>query len=119
MHACCSRHDAQVSLLSAQVVEMSARYDDACYPGTTTDAEREALLMQARIQKGGNLMIPPSYPPAGLYWMSAISQAYADPTTEEQALTCGAPPTLVVPKRMKAPIFIYYQLDNFHQNHRR
>ncbi|XP_051125302.1 ALA-interacting subunit 1-like [Andrographis paniculata] len=26
---------------------------------------------------------------------------------------------LTVPKRMKAPIYVYYQLDNFYQNHRR
>ncbi|CAA6668648.1 unnamed protein product [Spirodela intermedia] len=27
--------------------------------------------------------------------------------------------TLTVPKRMKSPIYVYYQLDNFYQNHRR
>ncbi|KAM7251691.1 hypothetical protein ACFE04_023574 [Oxalis oulophora] len=27
--------------------------------------------------------------------------------------------TLIVPKRMKQPIYVYYQLDNFYQNHRR
>ncbi|KAG6620217.1 ALA-interacting subunit 3 [Carya illinoinensis] len=27
--------------------------------------------------------------------------------------------TLTVPKRMKHPIYVYYQLDNFYQNHRR
>lgn len=27
--------------------------------------------------------------------------------------------TLMVPKDMKAPIYVYYQLDNFYQNHRR
>lgn len=27
--------------------------------------------------------------------------------------------TLTVPKRMKQPIYVYYQLDNFYQNHRR
>ncbi|EYU17794.1 hypothetical protein ABFS82_04G179100 [Erythranthe guttata] len=27
--------------------------------------------------------------------------------------------TLIVPKKMKHPIFVYYQLDNFYQNHRR
>ncbi|GLJ53638.1 hypothetical protein SUGI_1144070 [Cryptomeria japonica] len=27
--------------------------------------------------------------------------------------------TLMVPKHMKAPIYVYYQLDNFYQNHRR
>ncbi len=26
---------------------------------------------------------------------------------------------LVAPKRMKAPIFFYYELDNYYQNHRR
>ena len=27
--------------------------------------------------------------------------------------------TLDIPKAMKAPIFIYYEMDNFFQNHRR
>ncbi|KAL8530105.1 hypothetical protein ACS0TY_007259 [Phlomoides rotata] len=27
--------------------------------------------------------------------------------------------TLLVPKKMKSPIYVYYQLDNFYQNHRR
>lgn len=27
--------------------------------------------------------------------------------------------TLKIPRKMTAPIFIYYQLDNFYQNHRR
>ncbi|PON98846.1 CDC50/LEM3 family [Trema orientale] len=27
--------------------------------------------------------------------------------------------TITVPKRMKKPIYVYYQLDNFYQNHRR
>ncbi|CAL9220570.1 unnamed protein product [Arabidopsis halleri] len=27
--------------------------------------------------------------------------------------------TLIVPKRMKQPIYVYYQLENFYQNHRR
>eukprot|EP00252_Welwitschia_mirabilis_P012824 TRINITY_DN2835_c0_g1_i1.p1 TRINITY_DN2835_c0_g1~~TRINITY_DN2835_c0_g1_i1.p1 ORF type:complete len:356 (+),score=41.52 TRINITY_DN2835_c0_g1_i1:433-1500(+) len=27
--------------------------------------------------------------------------------------------TLMVPKHMKAPVYIYYQLDNYYQNHRR
>ncbi|KAF8390855.1 hypothetical protein HHK36_023154 [Tetracentron sinense] len=31
--------------------------------------------------------------------------------------TCSR--TLIVPKRMKQPIYVYYQLDNFYQNHRR
>lgn len=26
---------------------------------------------------------------------------------------------LQVPKKMKQPIFVYYQLDDFYQNHRR
>ncbi|XP_062107387.1 ALA-interacting subunit 3 [Humulus lupulus] len=31
----------------------------------------------------------------------------------------GCNRTITIPKRMKQPIFIYYQLDNFYQNHRR
>ncbi|KAL0421693.1 UNVERIFIED_CONTAM: ALA-interacting subunit [Sesamum latifolium] len=27
--------------------------------------------------------------------------------------------TLIIPKKMKPPIYVYYQLDNFYQNHRR
>ncbi|KAL5100662.1 hypothetical protein RYX36_004990 [Vicia faba] len=37
-----------------------------------------------------------------------------NPTTDK---TCNI--TLNVPKHMKAPIFVYYQLDNFYQNHPR
>ena len=27
--------------------------------------------------------------------------------------------TLTAPRRMAAPVFVYYELDNFYQNHRR
>ncbi|KAL1558867.1 ALA-interacting subunit 3 [Salvia divinorum] len=37
-----------------------------------------------------------------------------DQTTDK---TCVR--TLIVPKKMKQPIFVYYQLDQFYQNHRR
>ncbi|OVA12750.1 Protein of unknown function DUF284 [Macleaya cordata] len=36
-------------------------------------------------------------------------------STEDK--TCNR--TIIVPKRMKQPIYVYYQLDNFYQNHRR
>lgn len=36
------------SSLLPQVVEVSARYDDACISGASTDAQREAKLMQVR-----------------------------------------------------------------------
>jgi hypothetical protein len=29
------------------------------------------------------------------------------------------PQTITVKEKMKAPVFFYYQLDNFYQNHRR
>ncbi|XP_062168732.1 ALA-interacting subunit 3-like [Alnus glutinosa] len=38
-------------------------------------------------------------------------------TGSRQDLICDR--TLTVPKKMKQPIFVYYQLDNFYQNHRR
>jgi hypothetical protein len=31
----------------------------------------------------------------------------------------SCPVTLTVPKKMSAPVYIYYQLDNYYQNHRR
>ncbi|XP_011628986.1 ALA-interacting subunit 3 isoform X2 [Amborella trichopoda] len=37
-----------------------------------------------------------------------------DPTTNKNCIA-----TLTVPKRMEAPVYVYYQLDNFYQNHRR
>ncbi|GMH01469.1 hypothetical protein Nepgr_003308 [Nepenthes gracilis] len=37
----------------------------------------------------------------------------------DSSTTKNCPRYLKVPKRMKAPIYIYYQLDNFYQNHRR
>ena len=98
-----------------QVVEISARYDDACYPGTVTNAERESLLMEVCLA-----LFPSSHHVVDRYKTALVAtQAYTDPQTEEQALACRAPPTMVVPKLMKAPIYIYYQLDNYHQNHRR
>ncbi|KAK9865052.1 hypothetical protein WJX84_006265 [Apatococcus fuscideae] len=70
-------------LISAlKVVQVSRRYDDICLAGTS-NAEREATLMQ----QGGN------------------------------GSACSI--TLDIPKAMKAPIFIYYEMDNFFQNHRR
>ena len=98
-----------------QIVEISARYDDACFPGTVTNAEREGLLMQVCL----TLQLPTSLQarPATHHLLSP--QAYQNPLTAEQALACRAPPTMIVPKLMRAPIFIYYQLDNYHQNHRR
>lgn len=41
-------------------------------------------------------------------------QFIQDVTTNK---SCSA--TLTVPKYMKAPVFVYYELDNFYQNHRR
>lgn len=41
--------------------------------------------------------------------------AYIRSSTSDK--TCNA--TLTVPKKMSAPIYVYYQLDNFYQNHRR
>ncbi|KAJ7949011.1 ALA-interacting subunit [Quillaja saponaria] len=40
--------------------------------------------------------------------------AYIQGSTDK---TCNR--TIIVPKRMKQPIYVYYQLDNFYQNHRR
>ncbi|KAJ7000301.1 ALA-interacting subunit 1-like [Populus alba x Populus x berolinensis] len=37
--------------------------------------------------------------------------------TSETNKTCTR--TFNVPKHMKSPVFIYYELDNYHQNHRR
>ena len=28
-------------------------------------------------------------------------------------------PCVTVPEKMKAPVYVYYELDNFYQNHRR
>ncbi|KAM0064243.1 putative CDC50/LEM3 family protein [Helianthus debilis subsp. tardiflorus] len=41
-------------------------------------------------------------------------QSIQDPTTSK---TCVR--RLTVTKRMKQPIYVYYQLDNYYQNHRR
>ena len=104
-----------VVLGSLQIVEVSARYDDACYPNTATDAERESLLMQVCLC----LFSVTSQQLIRRFNPLVATQAYTDPLTEEQALACRAPPIMVVPRLMKAPIYIYYQLDNYHQNHRR
>ncbi|ERN17057.1 hypothetical protein AMTRI_Chr09g33350 [Amborella trichopoda] len=56
------------------------------------------------------------------YESECIPQSFSDKKLEfiqssETNKTCTR--TLTVPKHMKAPVFVYYQLDNFYQNHRR
>lgn len=38
-------------------------------------------------------------------------------TTAEAGTACTV--TMITTKEMKAPVYLYYQLDNFYQNHRR
>lgn len=65
------------------VVEVGARYDDACFDGFfANDAE-----VATRAQTNG------------------------------EGVECEI--ALVVPRTMRAPVFVYYELTNFHQNHRR
>ena len=47
------------------------------------------------------------------------AQAYGDEQNTEQLLTCHAPPIIRIPRHMKPPIFVYYELSNYFQNHRR
>ena len=47
------------------------------------------------------------------------AQAYDAGQHTEQLLACDAPPTIRVQQHMKAPVFVYYELDNYFQNHRR
>ncbi|KAJ9147214.1 hypothetical protein P3X46_029397 [Hevea brasiliensis] len=51
--------------------------------------------------------IPPNYSNASLQYIQS----------SKTNKTCTR--TLTVPKQMKSPVFIYYELDNFYQNHRR
>ena len=46
-------------------------------------------------------------------------QAYGNASHTEHLLACHSPPIITIPHDMKAPIYIYYELNNFHQNHRR
>lgn len=47
------------------------------------------------------------------YWSNKLAYIQSDSTSKN----CRR--ILRVPKHMKAPIYVYYQLDNFYQNHRR
>ena len=47
------------------------------------------------------------------------AQAYGNQQHSEQLLACDAPPVIKILHNMKAPIFIYYELGNYFQNHRR
>ena len=77
-----------------KVVEVRARYDDACSPGTTPQ-EKEAALLAA------------SAPP--------LQQSAGD---ADGGLRCtlSLPP---LPREAKGPIYLAYELTAFHQNHRR
>ena len=77
-----------------KVVEVRARYDDACSPGSTP-SEKEAALLAAAA--------PPPQQSAG---------------DADGGLRCtlSLPP---LPREAKGPIYLAYELTAFHQNHRR
>lgn len=107
------------SLFDMQVVEIVDRYDKACVPSTYSN-DALAYIQSAKTNKTcirsltvSEIPTPVSAGFFNLYFNSPISLT-----------TCGCAKLFClndfqVPKKMKSPIYIYYQLDNFYQNHRR
>lgn len=48
---------------------------------------------------------------------ASLATCQITPTTPQPAPACTV--TFTVDRAMKAPVYVYYQLDNFYQNHRR
>ena len=52
-----------------------------------------------------------------LYRLYMLTESGMQLQTEGVGTTCNV--TLRAPRHMKPPIFLYYELDNYYQNHRR
>ena len=91
---------------------MVQRYDDLCAAGATP-ALREATLQQV-----GAFELLSSAQKLSCVLVSELVRVVAFPV---QALGDGTACqlTLRIPATMRAPVFLYYELDNYFQNHRR
>lgn len=103
----------------SQVVEVSARYDDVCLGSAfseATNAERDTALLQV------SLRIHSASARAAAAATALVEHADRANLISFVQLGGGGLPCSVVlqpSSKMKAPVFLYYELDNFYQNHRR
>ena len=106
-------------LASEQVVEVVYRYDTKCVPGNMLQ-NKVAYIQNASIDKTCTIILRVKQ--KKLYFRiipsaSQISNSIdADSFGKNQYISVLQ---LQVPRDMKRPIFVYYQLDKFYQNHRR
>ncbi|CAI5960353.1 unnamed protein product [Closterium sp. NIES-65] len=85
-------------MASNSVVEVVQRYDDSCVPA---GKDGVAYIQNASVVKKCDIRI-------------TVSRLSPSPS-----LTFSRCSHALVPKRMQPPVFVYYQLTNFYQNHRR
>jgi hypothetical protein len=101
-----------------QVVEIVDRYDDACVPPNVTDklAYIQNATMPKTCQRTLTVMSLAAcfYNPKIWKWKTITTNQH-NPWLKYSLIVC----CLQVTKDMKQPIFVYYQLNNFYQNHRR
>ncbi|KAH9287845.1 hypothetical protein KI387_031962 [Taxus chinensis] len=93
-----------ISLVAShRVVEVVDRYETECIPeGYRNSRDSRVEYIKSNRSKDCTRTL-----------MSILHEKEKD---KDKIFNIGAP---VVPKHMKAPVYVYYQLDNFYQNHRR
>lgn len=101
------------------MVEVSARYDDVCLGSglsDATDAEKDAALLQVTTVSVRGLERELQH--LDLVRASALTVLrFVHVQLGGAGLPCSV--VLQAPSKMTAPVFLYYELNNFYQNHRR
>lgn len=91
--------------LGLQVVEVAARYDDQCISGhSNADKDRSLVQVWRPLQQLA-------------FSESCSTSSWSCLQLEGVGTSCHV--TLTAPRHMKPPIYLYYELENYYQNHRR
>ena len=85
------------------------QYDVRCINGATS-AERDAALL---------LVPPPNLPLFLLHRVPSVCSLKDSAVLQADGNGTLCNVSVVVASHMRAPVFVYYELENYYQNHRR